>query len=301
VHAIETQGLTHRFTGAEPVLRDIRLQVPVGSIYGFLGPNGAGKTTTLRLALGLLGLQAGRIQILGQALESRRTAIMRRVGSSIESPSLYSHLSATENLKVWQTVFQCPVQRIPEVLHQVGLSSAGTKPAGQFSLGMKQRLSLAVALLHEPELLILDEPTNGLDPHGIVEMRDLLTALNRDQGTTIVVSSHLLSEVERLVTHVGIINRGELLFQGPLLSLIERRLASAALVLHSSDNARALVLLGEAGFKARMEGGKIFVNGVSPAGAASLNRTLVLSGLDIYELTTGGQGLENIFFEMTGD
>jgi ABC-type multidrug transport system ATPase subunit len=300
VHAVETQGLTHRFAGQELALRDIHLQVPIGSLYGFLGPNGAGKTTTLRLVLGLLGRQTGSIQILGQTLERHRTAILRRVGSSIESPSLYAHLNAAENLRIWQTVFRCPAKRIPEVLALAGLASTGTKPAGQFSLGMKQRLSLAVALLHEPELLVLDEPTNGLDPHGIQEMRDLLKALNREHGVTILVSSHLLSEVERLVTHVGIINKGELLFQGPLASLMERRLASSALLLRTSDDARAFAIIREAGFPVRSEGGKLLAVGVPPAAAAGLNRSLVLAGLDVYELSSGGQDLEGVFFEMTG-
>jgi ABC-2 type transport system ATP-binding protein len=220
MYAIETNDLTHHFSRAETVLRQISLQVPTGSIYGFLGPNGAGKTTTLRLVLGLLRRQQGDVRLFGLDMAHHRLEILRKVGSSIESPSLYAHLTAEENLRVWQRVFQCPARRIGEVLQLVGLADTKAKRAGQFSLGMKQRLSLAVALLHEPSLLILDEPTNGLDPHGIHEMRKLLIALNRDSGITIVVSSHLLSEVERFVTHVGIINRGSILFQGPLASLM---------------------------------------------------------------------------------
>jgi ABC-type multidrug transport system ATPase subunit len=217
--AIETKGLTHRFGRGETVLREIGLAVPQGSIYGFLGPNGAGKTTTLRLLLGLLRRQQGSIEVFGLPLEPNRIQILRRIGSSIETPSLYAHLTARENLAIWQTVFGCPAARIPEVLRLTGLGDTGKKRAGQFSLGMKQRLSIAIALLHEPPLLILDEPTNGLDPHGIVEIRDLLLRLNREQGTTIVISSHLLSEVERLVTHAGILHRGQLRSQGPLCEL----------------------------------------------------------------------------------
>jgi ABC-2 type transport system ATP-binding protein len=174
---LTTSDLTHNF-GPDPVLKNLNLHVPQGSIYGFLGPNGAGKTTTLRLVLGLLHTQRGSISIFGLPLESHRLDILRRVGSLIESPSLYDHLTAIENLAVWQKVFRPPITRIAEVLAVVGLSQTGRKRVSQFSLGMKQRLSLAVALLHGPDLLILDEPTNGLDPAGIVDMRALLMQLN---------------------------------------------------------------------------------------------------------------------------
>jgi ABC-2 type transport system ATP-binding protein len=299
--AIETCGLSHRFTPNEAVLQDIQLQVPVGSLYGFLGPNGAGKTTTLRLVLGLLRCQEGSIKVLGEPLESRRVALLRRIGSSIESPSLYAHLSAVENLTVWLKVFDCPARRVGEVLNQVGLSGTGGKVAGQFSLGMKQRLALAVALLHQPELLILDEPTNGLDPHGIHEMRDLLIRLNRDHGTTILVSSHLLSEVERLVTHVGIISRGTLRFQGPLAILADRNQADQQLILHTSDNPRALESLLASGWSARHEQGKILVQGVSAVQAGDLNHQLVMAGLTVLELTPVGRDLEHQFFDLIGN
>ena len=299
--AIETIGLSHRFTPADAVLQGIHLQVPAGSLYGFLGPNGAGKTTTLRLVLGLLRCQEGSIRVFGEPLESQRVALLRRIGSSIESPSLYAHLSAAENLAVWQRVFGCPARRVGEVLHQVGLSGTGGKAAGQFSLGMKQRLGLAVALLHQPELLILDEPTNGLDPHGILEMRDLLLQLNRDHGTTILVSSHLLSEVERLVTHVGIISRGRLKFQGPLASLAERQQALGRLTVHTSDNPGAFELLIGTGRSACLEQGRVLVQGVSPIEAGAINQQLVASGFTVLELTPVGRDLEHQFFDLIGN
>ena len=165
---LETETLTHKFGAHEIVLRDINLRVPSGSIYGFLGPNGAGKTTTLRLMLGLLKKQKGVIRVFGASLDTQRIEILRRVGSMIESPSVYGHLTATENLQVWQKVYQCPLSRIPEVLRIVGLQASGSKKVNAFSLGMKQRLSIATAILHQPALLILDEPTNGLDPNGII-------------------------------------------------------------------------------------------------------------------------------------
>ncbi len=169
--ALETSGLSYAFSGAEHVLRDVDLQVPVGSIYGFLGPNGAGKTTTLRLALGLLRRQEGSVRILGRSFPEHRLEILSRVGSLIETPSLYAHLTAEENLDLSRRIHRCERARIGEALELTGLTAAAHKKAGAFSLGMKQRLAIATALLHRPTLLILDEPTNGLDPHGIIEMR----------------------------------------------------------------------------------------------------------------------------------
>src|SRR5215213_2404326 len=212
MHCLETTDIHHRFANQD-VLRGISLQVPDGSIYGFLGPNGAGKTTTLRLILGLLKKQRGEVSIFGKRFETDRIAILKNVGSLIESPSLYDHLTAAENLRVVQLVHRCPESRIAEVLDLVGLGSTGRKRAKQFSLGMRQRLAIAGALLHRPELIILDEPTNGLDPEGIIEIRNLLVELNRRDGCTILVSSHLLSEVDKVATHVGILGRGKLLFQ----------------------------------------------------------------------------------------
>lgn len=204
------------------MLNEVDLRVPAGSIYGFLGPNGAGKTTTLRLVLGLLNLQQGEIRIFGKPFAAHRIEILSRVGSLIESPSVYAQLTATENLRVLQKVYRCPEERIGRVLQLVGLTDTGNKKAAKFSLGMKQRLGIAIALLNDPALLILDEPTNGLDPEGIIEMRALFRQLQQ-QGVTILVSSHLLGEMEKLITHAGIIHKGRLLFQGTLEALREGR------------------------------------------------------------------------------
>ncbi len=217
-YSLETSKLSHRFAGSQ-VLKDLALRVPEGSIYGFLGPNGAGKTTTLRLVLGLLKKQQGEINVFGRPFGPNRLAVLRRVGSLIESPSVYAQLTAVENLRVLQRIYRCPASRIVEVLQLVGLADTGTKKAGRFSFGMKQRLGIAIALLNDPALLILDEPTNGLDPEGIIEMRELLRSLNRTKGVTILISSHLLAEMQKLVTHAGIIHKGQLLFQGTLNEL----------------------------------------------------------------------------------
>ena len=220
-NCIVTENLTHRFGSNELVVQDVNLVIPRASIYGFLGPNGAGKTTTLRLILGLLQKQQGKIYIKGMPLHKHRTLLMRSIGNLIESPSIYAHLSATENVRIQQILFGTNRKRIQQVLQLVGLEKTGSKPAGKFSLGMKQRLGIAIALLHSPEILILDEPTNGLDPNGMIEIRELLLRLHKENGMTILVSSHLLAEIEKLATHVGVIHNGILRFQGSTTELAD--------------------------------------------------------------------------------
>ena len=215
---VETQGASYRY-GSRPVLQDVSLRVPAGSIYGFLGPNGAGKSTTLRLVLGLLRPSAGRVALFGQSLDQHRRASLGRVGALIEMPSLYDHLSGHDNLEATRRLHGLPARRTAEVLAITSLSADAHRPAREYSLGMRQRLGLALALLPDPDLLVLDEPTNGLDPQGIAEMRQLILSLRNDLGKTILLSSHLLPEIERMATHVGIIQRGQLLFQGPLPEL----------------------------------------------------------------------------------
>lgn len=298
--AVETRNLTHRF-GDSLALRDVSLQVPEGSIYGFLGPNGAGKTTTLRLVLGLLRRQHGSIDVFGRPFERHRLDILRRVGASIETPSLYGQLTAVENLEVWRRIFRCPRRRIDEVLVMVGLESTGSKRADQFSLGMKQRLGIAIALLHDPPLLILDEPANGLDPHGILDMRALLTRLNRECGVTILVSSHLLVEIERLATHVGVINRGALTFQGTLAALLSRRSQSAVTTLDTSDNPRTVALASRLGMAARVERERVIVPALIREDAGRLTSLLASSGIVLYEIVTARQDLEHVFLDLIGD
>ena len=297
MNAIETRNLTHRFGRGEAAVSDVALAVPAGSIYGFLGPNGAGKTTTLRLVLGLLRLQQGEVRVLGRILPAARRDVLRRVGSSIESPSLYGDLTARENLEIWRLAFDCPRPRVAHVLQVVGLPATGAKRAREFSMGMKQRLALAIALLHEPQLLVLDEPANGLDPQGIIEMRDLLLALNREHGITIVMSSHVLSEVERLVSHVGIIARGQLRFQGRLGDLVGQAGGEPQVALRTSDDQRALALLGRDG-GARLDGGRLVVPASSAAQTAGIVRCLVLAGIDVHEVVPCARDLERVFLDL---
>ena len=298
--AIRTEGLTHRYS-KDTVLREVDLGVPTGSIYGFLGPNGAGKTTTLRLLLGLLRRQHGTIEIFGRTLERHRRDILRQIGSSIEIPSVYGHLTAVENLEVWRRMFRCPAGRIPRVLDLVGLADTRSKRVEQFSLGMKQRLSIAVALLHEPTLLILDEPTNSLDPHGILEMRRLFEALNREQGITILVSSHMLSEIEKLVTHVGIIHRGAIRFQGTLDELLVRQQVASFTTVDTSDPRQTLAIAARHGVTGDIEGDRVRLRPVTRDEAACLTGALAANGITLFEITTVRKDLEHIFLELIGE
>jgi ABC-type multidrug transport system ATPase subunit len=297
-YILETTGLSHKFSAQENVLDNINLQVPESAIYGFLGPNGAGKTTTLRLVLGLLTKQKGSINLFGMPFEKNRVACLRKIGSLIESPSLYSHLTAYENLLVLQKIHQCPKERIGKVLELVGLSNTGKKKAGQFSLGMKQRLSIAIALLHNPSLLVLDEPTNGLDPNGIIEMRTLLKELNREAGITILISSHLLSEIEKLVSHVGIINNGAMMFQGTLDELVSKQQQSLSIVFETSDPVKASKIIGDHNLVPARSNGKIIIPAVAKETIASINQQLVSEGVDVYEIGIVKNDLEAIFLDL---
>jgi ABC-2 type transport system ATP-binding protein len=297
---LETIDLCHRYATGEAILHDVSLAVPRGSVYGFLGPNGAGKTTTLRLVLGLIRKQRGAITIFGRSLDTHRVEILERVGSLIESPSLYEHLTAQENLALLQRIHRVPKARIDAVLERVGLAGTRGKRAGQFSLGMKQRLGIAAAMLHRPDLLILDEPTNGLDPNGIIEMRDLLVALNREEGTTILVSSHLLAEIERFVTHVGIVHRGRLLFQGTLDALRRERKSEVPVALRTADDRRALRVLADAGVDACADEHGIVMPAMPPPRIAAINRQLVEQGIDVHAIGAGGGDLESIFMDLIG-
>ncbi len=298
MYCLETKDLTYRFSSDEIALDHINLQVNEGSIYGFLGPNGAGKTTTLRLILGLLKKQQGDISIFGKPFASNRVDILKKIGSLIESPSIYGHLTARENLLVLQKVQQCPKSRIGKVLELVGLSHTGTKKAGQFSLGMKQRLSIAMALLHDPTLLILDEPTNGLDPNGILEVRELLKRLNQEKSITIVISSHLLAEIEKLVTHIGIINKGKMLFQGTLEALKNKQQQSQAIIFDTNDASKTAQIIVENHLEANLLDGKTIMSAASKDRIAQINQQLVNNGVEVYEISVVKNDLEMIFMDL---
>lgn len=295
---VETQRLDYTFRSGQPILKQLNLQVPAGSIYGFLGPNGAGKTTTLRLILGLLKNQKGDIRIFGESIATHRIPIMQKIGALIESPSIYLHLSGKENLEVFRLSSGCPRNRIDEVLKIVGLTDAAGKKAGAYSLGMKQRLAIAVALLNDPDLLVLDEPTNGLDPSGIIETRELIKSLNREQGKTILVSSHLLTEMEKMATHIGIIHKGSLLFQGSMNELHRLQANKAIVTIEVDDATKAASFLH--GFPVKEVNGTSFsVSFESKERTAQLNKLLVQQGIDVYQVSVAQHDLENLFVQIT--
>lgn len=301
MYCVETINLIHKFLESEIALDCVNLQVIENTIYGFLGPNGAGKTTTLKLILGLLKRQRGEIRVFGKPFEKNRVETLRRIGSMIESPSIYGHLTATENLKILQKVYGCPRRRIEEVLELVGLAQTKSKKASQFSLGMKQRLGIAMALLHNPSLLILDEPTNGLDPNGILEIRELLRNLHQNHGITILISSHLLSEIEKLVTHIGIINRGKLLFQGTLPELISKQRQNSFIIFETSDDFKSAQIINNFGVAPKIEAGKIATPILAKETVAQINQKLVQTGVEVYQVSRVETDLERIFFDVIGE
>lgn len=291
---IQTTQLSRAFRG-QPAVRAIDLAVPKGSVYAFLGPNGAGKSTTIRLLLGLLRPDSGSIQIFGLPLPAERLAILRRVGSLVETPSVYPHLTATENLEIPARVLDRGSRDIARALGVAGLANVGSKLVRNFSLGMKQRLGLAMALLAQPELLILDEPTNGLDPAGIHEVRQLLRAMPEEHGVTVFLSSHLLSEVEQLATHVGMLSQGEVVFQGTVDSLADRRKPRLRVLVDRPADAAAHLV--SRGWHVERRGDALFAGSTIPA--ATINRCLVEAGFDVHLLAQESDSLEQIFLGMT--
>ena len=298
MNIVETHDLCKQYGNALRVAH-LDLDVPEGCIYGFLGPNGAGKSTTLKMLLGLVRPTAGSIQVLGKRVESaNRLAILRQVGSLIESPSYYGHLTGEENLRIVQTLRNVPEKNIREVLQIVRLDGQRGKKVAHYSLGMKQRLGLAAALLGFPRLLILDEPTNGLDPAGIQEMRELICSLPERFGMTVVVSSHLLSEIDQMANVVGIIREGELVFQDTLEALHGR--SRHHLALRTTNNAVARNLLAQRDIRCTEEEGYLILPILSDEIAAHLTRFLAENRLGVVRLEERQKSLEDIFLELTG-
>ena len=296
--SIETRGLCHRYRKSDPGIERLDLEVPEGSIYGFLGPNGAGKSTVLRLLIGLLKKQRGSVSIFGKSFDTHRIAILRRIGSLIETPSLYDHLTAHENLALPARIYGVPGAWIDDALGLVGLAGTKRKLVAQFSLGMKQRLGIAMALLHRPELLVLDEPTNGLDPNGTVEMRGLIQRLHRERGITILVSSHVLAEMEKLVTDVGILVDGRLRFQGTLQALRAQFGVGGTVALRTADDARAFDVLGATLPACIRDARGIVLPAMGDGDIAAINRHLVEHGVAVFSIAREEHDLEAIFMDL---
>ncbi|OEK01518.1 bacitracin ABC transporter ATP-binding protein [Roseivirga sp. 4D4] len=295
---IQTHGLDFYFKDFK-ALDQINLKVPKGSIYGFLGPNGAGKTTTIRVLLDLFHPKVNQVKIFGKELRANKVEILGKVGALIENPSIYKHLSGRQNLEVIRKMVDVPKERIDEVLKIVRLMDNADKKAKNYSLGMCQRLGLAGALLTDPDLLILDEPTNGLDPSGIIEMRELIIELNKEHGKTIFLSSHILSEIEKLATDVAIIDQGKILYQGKLEGLHQDN-SGLELIIETNEVSQAAEVLKSMNYTVSEHNGRsIHIPIGEKQEVAQINRALVDKNLDIYQLKTSEQNLESIFLNIT--
>ena len=296
--ALGLSAVTYTYPKSRSGVRDVTLAVPSGSIYGLLGVNGAGKTTLMRLMIGLLEPQHGEVRCMGEDLAADRRARLSHIGSLVETPSVYAHLTGREHLRIFAEYTSAPRRAVDEALDLVGIADAGGRLVGQYSLGMKQRLALATALLHDPSILVLDEPTNGLDPVGIAVMRDLLVLLSRERAKTIVVSSHQLAEVQRTATHVGIVHGGELRFEGTIGEL--GAATEGTLRLRVSSPGRAAELLG-AHATVDIEGGVVRVAAGDEASAAAAIRRLVEAGVDVFEAVPEAGSLERDFLRVVED
>lgn len=283
--------------GDVAAVRGLSLTVPAQSVYGFLGPNGAGKSTTLRMMLGLQRPDRGIVSLFGQPMKAGRIAALRRVGSMVESPAPYPHLTGRENLEIHRRLLNLPKSRVDEVLETVDLLAAGDRLARNYSSGMKQRLGMAQALLGGPEALLLDEPTNGLDPAGIHEVRALVRDLPRRRGMTVFLSSHLLAEVEQTATDLAIISQGELRFEGTPEQLRARSKRTLVIEVDQPERAHAL-LTGIAPGVAR-EGNRLSIEPAGERDAARMNSILVQAGLAVSYLATRSSTLEDAFLQLT--
>ncbi len=301
--ALHTTGLTKTF-GSQGAVNSLTLSVPKGSVFGFLGPNGSGKTTTIRMLLGLAEPTAGSVELLGHHLPGELEQALPKVGALVEGPAFYPFLSGRKNLRRIDAAdrFSDPstrAQRVDHALAMVGLMNAADKPAGQYSLGMKQRLGLANALLKPRELLILDEPTNGLDPQGTREVRNLIRRL-ADEGITIFLSSHLLGEIEQLCSHVAVMHMGSLVASGSLAEL--RSHADTRLVVGVNKVTPARTVLKKHGITGLERRGQNLVASVSPdVDQAAINRDLVTAGVSVSTLMVERPSLEEYFVELTGE
>ncbi|MEP6595510.1 MAG: ATP-binding cassette domain-containing protein [Ginsengibacter sp.] len=295
-YLIETANLSFKFKD-QLVLDGLNLQVHAGSIYGFLGPNGSGKTTTIKLLLNLLHSAKKNIFLFGKEISSNRNLILSKVGSLVEQPALYQHLSGSENLINRALLIGMPKTRVKEVLQIVGLQNDATKKVKAYSMGMKQKLGIALALLPDPDLFILDEPTNGLDPKGMIQIRMLLKSLVEDHKKSVFVSSHLLSEIEKTATHVGILNKGKLLFQGTINSLDDTY--SRKIRINTNDPLSAKEILCNRGYKADVNKGMIELPFVSPEEMSKVNSLLICNNLKLYTTEIAKTDLEDYFLEAT--
>jgi ABC-2 type transport system ATP-binding protein len=292
---VATHGLTKRYPNGIIAVDGLDLVVRRGEVYGFLGPNGAGKTTTLRMLLGLIRPTAGSARVAGGSPGT--PASLTKVGAIVEAPAFYPYMTGYDNLRLLAIYCGVPVKRVDSALDAVELTPRARHKFSTYSMGMKQRLGIAAALLKEPEVLILDEPTNGLDPQGMADVRNLITQLGQGDRT-VLVSSHLLGEVEQMCTRIGVIRKGKLVAEGT----IEELRGESKLLIRAKPTDQAMaVLAGECGAdKVKVTDDGAFSLSVEPARAAELNRRLVQAGIDVTELRETERSLEDVFMELTG-
>jgi len=301
--AVETRGLTKRF-GTNTAMNGVDLLVPRGSAFGYLGPNGAGKTTLIRVLLGLTQADAGTISLLGYPVPERRDAALARIGAIVDEPRFHGHLTGRQNLRLLAAAReQAALDRIGPALERVGMAHRADDRVSAYSMGMRQRLGVAACLLGDPELLILDEPMNGLDPAGIAGMRDLILSLVAD-GRTVVLSSHLLDEVERTCDTVAIVDRGSIIAQGPIAEMLAG--ARTALQVECSDPHQARILLTRTAIGAGIEAATTpvgleisLLGGSGHEVIAEINRVLVSGGISVYRLQPVQTSLETWFLQVT--
>ncbi len=302
--AVQTHGLTKRF-GANAAVNGVDLLVPRGSAFGYLGPNGAGKTTLIRVLLGLTRADAGTMSLLGYPIPRHRDAALARIGAIVDEPRFHGHLTGRQNLRLLAAAREPAARdRIGPALERVGLAHRADDRVSVYSMGMRQRLGVAACMLGDPQLLLLDEPMNGLDPAGIAEIRDLIRSLVAE-GRTVVLSSHLLDEVERTCDAVAIVDRGSIIAQGPISELLAG--APVALVVECSEPGRARALLAGTTFGARIEASPaaLGLEIMLPGGTgrhviAEINRILVAGGITVYRLQPVQTSLETWFLQVTG-
>lgn len=293
---IETKGLTKEF-GSLTAVKDLNLKVKKGALYGFLGANGAGKSTTIRMLLDLVKPTRGNAYLFNKDIRYHRKEILRKVGAMVESPSYYENLTAYENLEIIRRILKLEKKEIDKALEIVNLSKWKDKRVKTFSLGMKQRLGIAQALMGDRELLILDEPTNGLDPAGVREIRNLIISLPEITGATVLISSHILSEIELIADHVGIIHNGKLLFQGTLEELKE--MGNREIAIKAQPLLEAEKFLRNKGYDVEMREGRLYITG-DRINIEEVNREMVLEGFGVSHLSENKKKLEEVFLQMTG-
>ncbi len=293
---IATENLSKEYDGVYRV-QDLDIRVKEGDIYGFLGPNGAGKSTTMKMLLGLVKPTSGTIEIMGKLFnEKNRKGILQSVGSLIEAPSYYGHLTGHENMELIRRLLDLPQKNIDEAIYIVRLENQMEKKVKNYSLGMKQRLGIAMALAREPKLLILDEPTNGLDPAGIEEMRGLIKTLPSKYGMTVMISSHILSEIDQMATVIGIINQGSLIFQERMSVLDEQR--KPQIILKTSDDDTAYRFLAKLNPQRTLNG--LQLGALTDEQTGAVVRELCSNNLSVYRVEEHRESLEDIFLTLTG-